>query len=165
MRIARSGRFVFLAQWVLPFLLLLFLVVGRGLVGSPLGWMAVIGIWVGLPVLIALYLPPLLTVFDRDVRATKATRTAYSIATGVLWIALVVTALAVVDGGDDGTSGSALTVWTGGGLSAGASYALMTVAGLVATAALVISFVLAIVGIVWARRPQPATPVETAAEA
>ena len=160
MRIARSGRFVFVAQWFLTLLLLCFVAFGRGFVGSPLGWMAVIAIWMGLPLILAAYVPPLLTLFDRDVRAAKATRTAYSITSWVLWGALVFTGIVLVDGGDDGVSGSALTVWTGGAVGTDASYALMLVGGLVAIAAWVATVVAAIAGIVSARRSRSARPVD-----
>jgi hypothetical protein len=110
--------------------------------------MAVIGIWFGLPLLAAMYLGPVLTLFDREVRTAKATRTAYSLASGALWLAAIVTALAVVDGGDDGEVGSALTVWTAGGFSVDASEALMIGAGFVAIIVWVATIVLAIAGIV-----------------
>lgn len=160
MRITSSGRFVFRAQWVLPVLLTLFLLFGRGLVGSPLGWMAFIGIWIAFPLLIAMYVPPLLTLADREVRAAGATRRAYSIASWVLWVALVVTALTVVDGGDSGEVGSALTVWTGEALSSEVSMTLMIVGGLVSLTALAVTFVLAILGIVRSRSAHP-TPNPT----
>ena len=165
MRITSSGRFVFRAQWVLPVLLTLFLLFGRGLVGSPLGWMAFIGIWIAFPLLIAMYVPPLLTLADREVRAAGATRRAYSIASWVLWVALVVTALTVVDGGDSGEVGSALTVWTGEALSSEASMTLMIVGGLVSLTALAVTFVLAILGIVRSRSAHPAVDPATGAAA
>lgn len=165
MHITSSGRFVFVAQWVLAAVLPFFLLFGRGLVGSPLGWMAFIGIWIGLPLLAAMYVPPVLTLFDREVRAAKATRLAYSIATWVLWGSLVVTALAVVDGGDDGAAGSALTVWTGGAFSIDASEQLMLIGGSVSLVALAATVVIAIVGIVRSRIARPAADPVTGAAA
>lgn len=47
MQIVESGRWVRIAQWVLAVLLPVFVVVGRGLVGAELGWMAVVGIVYG----------------------------------------------------------------------------------------------------------------------
>ena len=44
MRAEGGGRATFVAQWVLAVLLPAFVVVGRGLVGAELGWMAVIGL-------------------------------------------------------------------------------------------------------------------------
>ncbi|MFB8386292.1 hypothetical protein ACFC3F_04020 [Microbacterium sp. NPDC055910] len=152
MHIAPSGRFVFVAQWILALLLPLFVVIGRGLVGSPLGWMMVIGIWFGLFGIVALYVPPVLTLFDREVRAAKATRVVYSAATWVLWVALVVFALTLVDGGDDGEPGSALTVWTGDAVSDDASNLIALIAALVGFVALVAALAFAIAGIIRGRR-------------
>ena len=74
MHIARSGRFVFVAQWVAAVLLPVFFFLGRGLVGAELGWMAIIGVVYGLLVVVVLLLPPVMTLFDRTVRRGKATR-------------------------------------------------------------------------------------------
>jgi hypothetical protein len=165
MRIARSGRFVFVAQWFLTLLLFLFAAFGRGFVGSPLGWMAVVAIWIGLPLLLAMYLPPVLTLFDRDVRAAKATRAAYAVSSWVLWAALVFTGIVLVDGGDDGVSGSALTVWTGGAIGTGTSYALMLFGGLLVIAAWTATAVAAIAGIVRSRGSRSTAPAERSATA
>lgn len=148
MQITRSGRFVFVAQWVAALVLPLFAIIGRGLIGSPLGWMMVIGIWFGLFGILAMYIPPILTLFDGEVRRQRATRRAYTVSTWVVWIALLVLAVTVVDGGDSGTVGSALTVWTGGAVSDDVSNGIAMVALLVASVALAAACVLAIVGIV-----------------
>lgn len=148
MQITRSGRFVFVAQWVAAFVLPLFVIIGRGLIGSPLGWMMVIGIWFGLLGVVAMYIPPILTLFDGEVRRQRATRRAYTISTWVVWIALLVLAITIVDGGDSGGVGSALTVWTGDAVSDDVSNGIALVALLVAFVALAAACVLAIVGIV-----------------
>lgn len=61
MRIARSGRFVFVAQWVMIVLLPLVFFLGRGLVGAGVGWLAVLGVVYGIVVIIVLAVPPVFT--------------------------------------------------------------------------------------------------------
>ena len=153
MRIAKSGRFVFVAQWVAAVLLPVFFFLGRGLVGAQLGWMAIIGIVYGLVVVAILLLPPVLTLFDRTVRRGKATRLGYDIANFALWGGLVAAALTVPDSGDSGHLDSALTTWTGGAVSYEASSMVFTVAAFVVGLAYLAALVLAILGILRWRRP------------
>ena len=153
MRIARSGRFVFIAQWVAAVLLPVFFFLGRGLVGAELGWMAIVGIVYGLLVVVVLVLPPIMTLFDRTVRRGKATRLAYDIATFVLWAAFVLAALSVPDSGDSGHLDSALTRWTGGAITYEASSVVFTVAATLIGLAYLATFVVAVVGIARWRRP------------
>src|SRR5690606_8140776 len=98
MQITRSGRFVFVAQWIFALVLPLFAIVGRIFIGSPIGWMMVIGVWFGLLGVLALYVPPILTLFGREVRRRKATRRGYTISSWVLWVAIVVLGITIVDG-------------------------------------------------------------------
>jgi hypothetical protein len=153
MQIARTGRFVFVAQWIAAVLLPLFFFLGRGLVGAELGWMAIVGIVYGIVVVIVLLLPPVMTLFDRTVRRGRATRFAYDIASFVLWGSLLVAALTVPDSGDSGHLNSALTTWTGGAVTYEASQAIFTAAGVVVGLAYLAVLVLAIIGIVRWRRP------------
>lgn len=146
MQIAGSGRFFFILQWVAAVMLPAFVFLGRGFVGAELGWMAIIGIVYGIFVILLMLVPAILTLFDRDVRKARATRTAYGIATLVLWIALVLAGLTIPDSGDSGHLRSAFSVWFG--MSYEASSAVFSVAFAVAVAAWVASVVLAIVGIV-----------------
>ncbi len=117
MRIARSGRFVFVAQWVMIVLLPLFFFLGRGLVGAGMGWLAVLGVVYGIVVIIVLAVPPVMTLFDRTVRRGKATRLGYDISSFVLWAAFVLAALTVPDAADGPPLDSALTAWTGGAIT------------------------------------------------
>jgi predicted RND superfamily exporter protein len=153
MRIARSGRFVFIGQWVAAVLLPVFFFLGRGLVGAELGWMAIIGIVYGLLVVAILLLPPIMTLFDRTVRRQKQTRLAYDVATFVLWAAFLVAALSVPDSGDSGHLDSALTRWTGGAITYEASSGIFAVAAFVVGLAYLATVVLAIIGIARWRRP------------
>lgn len=145
-----SSRFVAVAQWVAPVVVLAFAVAGRGLFGSVLGWFAVIFFWASPVLLIALYIPPILTRFDREVRAAKKERAAYSVTTSLVWTGLVVAGFGVVDGGDDGITGSVLTAW--GVLDNDASMALAYAGWAAACIALAASFALAVVGVVLSRR-------------
>ncbi|WP_106815458.1 hypothetical protein [Microbacterium timonense] len=153
MRIARSGRFVFVAQWVAAVVLPVFFFLGRGLVGAELGWMAILGIVYGLAVVALLLVPPLLTLFDREGRRARATRFAYDIATFVMWGAILLASLTVPDAGDSGHVDSAFMNWFG--LSYEASEAVFaTAAGIIGLAYLA-TFVLAIAGIVRGRAGAP----------
>ena len=151
MHIARSGRFVFVAQWVAAVLLPVFFFLGRGLVGADLGWMAVLGVVYGILAVVVMLLPPVMTLFDRTVRRGKATRFGYDIASFVLWAAFIVAALTVPDSGDSGHLDSALTAWTG--MSYETSQAIFTVAAAVIGLAYLATVVLGIIGITRWRRP------------
>ncbi|MFE1646547.1 hypothetical protein ACFM35_13290 [Microbacterium sp. P01] len=145
---ARSGRFVFVAQWILAVLLPVFFFLGRGFVGAELGWLTVFGIVYGFFVVVVLLAPPVMTLFDRTVRQQKRTRWGYGFSTIVLWVALALAALVVPDAGDGPPLDSALTVWTGGAVSqesAGTIFAVLSVAiGL----AYLVAFGFAVAGIV-----------------
>lgn len=153
MRITRSGRFVFIAQWVAAVLLPAFLIIGRVLVGADIGWLAVIGIVYGGLLVVLMLVPPVLTLLDRGVRKAKATRQGYDIASFALWAAFVVAGLTVPDAGDGGPLDSALTTWTGGAIGNAASEAIFTVVGLAAIVAYLVVLVLAIAGVARWRRP------------
>jgi hypothetical protein len=128
MRLSPSGRFVFIAQWPAALVLPLFLIVGRGLVGAELGWLAVLGILYGLVLVAGMLVPPVLAVIDGTVRAARRTRTAYDVLTFTVWGAFVVAGLTAPDSDDAGHLRSALTVWTGGAVGYDASEAVFAVA-------------------------------------
>ncbi|MEU1971372.1 hypothetical protein ABZ477_06940 [Microbacterium sp. NPDC019599] len=150
MRFAGTGRFVFIAQWVLGALLPVFFFLGRGWVGAEVGWLGVLGIVYGIFTILLLLVPPLLTLFDPEGRKKRSTRAGYDIATIALWLALLVGALTVPDSGDSGHLDSALSTWTGMSYETSAAifYGTAVVLGLAYLAA----FVLAIVGIVRGRQ-------------
>jgi hypothetical protein len=150
MRIARSGRFVFIAQWVLAVLLPIFFFIGRGWVGAEVGWLGILGIVYGILVILVLLLPPVLTLFDRGVRRRRATRLWYDVATIVLWLTLLVGALTVPDSGDSGHLQSALSTWTG--MSYETSEAIFYGTAVVIGLAYLAEFVLAVVGVARAGR-------------
>jgi hypothetical protein len=153
MHIARTGRFVFVAQWVAAVLLPVFFFLGRGLVGAELGWMAIVGIVYGLLAVVVLLLPPVMTLFDRTVRRGKATRFGYDVSSFVLWGALLVAALTVPDSGDSGHLDSAVTTWTGGAITYETSQAIFTAAAAVIGLAYLATLVFAVIGIARWRRP------------
>ena len=80
MQIRGFGRFVFIAQWVLAVLLPVFFFLGRGFIGAEVGWVGIIGLVYGIIVIFVLLVPPLLTLFDGEVRKAKATRAGYDLA-------------------------------------------------------------------------------------
>jgi hypothetical protein len=153
MHIARSGRFVFVAQWVAAVLLPLFFFLGRGLVGAQIGWMGIIGIVYGLLVVAILMVPPVMTLFDRTVRREKTTRFGYDLSSFVLWGAFLLAALTVPDSGDSGHLDSAVTTWSGGAISYETSEAVFTVAAVLIGLAYLATVVFAVLGIARWRRP------------
>jgi len=153
MHIARSGRFVFVAQWVAAVLLPLFFFLGRGLVGAQIGWMGIIGIVYGLVVVAILLVPPIMTLFDRTVRREKKTRFGYDLASFVLWGAFLLASLTVPDSGDSGHLDSAVTTWSGGAVSYETSEAIFTVAAILIGLAYLAAVVFAVIGIARWRRP------------
>lgn len=153
MHIASSGRFVFVAQWVAAVLLPVLFFLGRGLVGAQLGWMSAVGVVYGLFVIAILVVPPIMTLFDRTVRRGKATRFGYDIASFVLWSGFLVASLTVSDSDDSGRLDSALTTWTGGGITYATSEAIFTVAATVIGLAYLATVILGIIGIARWRRP------------
>lgn len=153
MRIARSGRFVFVAQWVMAVLLPVIFFIGRGFVGAELGWLAIIGIVYGIVVILLLLIPPIMTLFDRTVRRGKKTRVGYDVSSFVLWGGFLVASVTVPDSGDSGHLDSALTTWTGGGITYETSEAIFTAAAAVIGLAYLATVVFAVVGIARWRRP------------
>lgn len=150
MRFAGSGRFVFIAQWVLAVLLPIFFFIGRDWVGADVGWLGLVGIVYGVFTILLLLVPPLLTLFDPEARRRRATRMGYDIATILLWLTIAVGALTVPDSGDSGHLDSALTTWTG--ISYETSEAIFYATAIVLGIAYLAAFVLAVMGIVRGRR-------------
>ncbi|MDF2574921.1 MAG: hypothetical protein K0S05_1833 [Agromyces sp.] len=145
MRIARSGRFVYVAHWPAAVVLPLFFVVGRGLVGSELGFMVVIGMVFAPLAIVVLLVPPVLTQFDRESRRAYATRLGYDVASFVLWGACVLAALSVEDSFGFAGARSALSVWLG--ISSADSEAVFGAAVVVMGASYVAAVLLAIRGV------------------
>ena len=150
MRFAGSGRFVFIAQWVLAVLLPVFFFIGRGWVGAEVGWLGLVGIVYGIFTILILLVPPLLTLFDPEARKKRSTRLGYDVATILLWLTILVGALTVPDSGDSGHLDSALTTWTG--IPYETSEAIFYATAVVLGIAYLVAFVLAVVGIVRGRR-------------
>lgn len=139
--------FTFVAQWPIIVILPILFFFGRGLLGAETGWYLVFGV-VMVPVLIiTLAIPPLITLGDSKVRREKKERFAYSIASWILWGALVVAALTLSDQADGAPYQSVLSNWTGGALSIEASNAIYYIAGGITGLAYLATFTLAIAGI------------------
>lgn len=149
-----SGRIVFIVQWIAPVVLTFFLFWGRAFVGAELGWMSVVGVVFAVLMLIALYIAPVLTVFDRDVRPTATARASYTFVNYLLWGGLFVMAITIPDAADGPPLPGALTVWTRGGVGIEMSSFLFTLAFVFTAIMWVTTITLAILGIVRSRRPQ-----------
>ena len=148
-----SGRFVRVFQWIAPVLLPVLIMFGRAFFGAPLGWMLVIGLFVAPIITIAMYIPPVIVVFDRDAAAARSTRVAYNIASWVTWVAMLVVMFTLVDGGDDGVAESVLSNW--GLLSAAVTDVFFVIASIVALLGWVGTIATAIIGVVQSRSPGP----------
>ena len=126
---------------------------GRGLVGAELGWLSVLGaVAYGIVTILLLLVPPLVSLGDGEVRARKAERSGYSIASGVLWIAILLAALVVPDAADGGDLDSALTTWTGGAITHDGSRVIFSVLAAVIALAYLAALGLAIAGVTRSRR-------------
>jgi hypothetical protein len=142
-----TGRVVYRMQWWAPVVLTLWVLIGRVFVGSPLGWIALVGFFTLGPVLLVLlYLPALTTLADDEVRRSRTARLGYSIAMYCLWAVVFVGGLVMPDAGDGGPTGSALTAWTGGAVTPDLSVTLVTVAAWVAGPILVTAIGLGLAG-------------------
>lgn len=148
-----AGRVAFIAQWIAPVVLTFFLFWGRVFVGAPLGWLAVVGFVYGIFLVVALYIAPVLTIFDRDVRPIASVRRSYASVSWMLWAALILMGLTVPDQADGPRFPAALTVWTDGGISIEMTSFIFTTASVFAVIMWVATVVLAVLGIVRSRRP------------
>jgi hypothetical protein len=154
MNIEGTGRFVFFAQWPAAVFLPVFFFIGRGFVGAEVGWLGFFGIVYGLIVLAVLLVPPVLTLFDREVRRARATRLWYDLASALLWLGFVLAGLTVPDSGDSGPLDTAFMTWFG--LSAETSAALFALAAALIGLSYLAALVTAIMGIARARRASTA---------
>lgn len=148
-----SGRFVFVFQWIAPLVLVMWVLFGRALFGAPVGWLALMGLFISPFVLVAMYIPPVLVMFDREARMTRLTRRGYEIATYVLWGVMFAMGFVIVDGGDSGEVGSLLTVWFR--LASGDTEGLLPIGMGLGTLALIAQLVMAILGIAASRKTAP----------
>ena len=152
MQLSRTGRFVYVAQTWAAVLFPFFLFSGRALVGGPFGWGGLFGLALMWFFVVPLLVGPIMTRFDREVRAKKTTRFAYDIATFALWAGFIVAGLAISDASDAGPLASALTSWTRGGVSSGASQAILQGSLAFTALAYLATLALATAGIVVSRR-------------
>ncbi|GGD64823.1 hypothetical protein GCM10007269_05040 [Microbacterium murale] len=157
-RMRLSGRFVRVFHWIAPVLLPLLVLWGRALFGAPLGWLAAFGILAVPFVTIAMYIAPIIVVFDRDAKVARSTRLSYNIASWVTWAALLVMMFTIVDGGDSPPFGSVLSTW--GWMSSNASSDIFAGAVLVAFLGWLGTVTTAIIGVVLSRTPGR-SPAET----
>ena len=151
MHITRAGRIVFVGQWIAAIILPIWFFFGRGLVGAEIG----LPLWAllvyGVVVVAVLLVPPVITLFDGEVRRERSTRLGYTVASGILWIAVLLAALVVTDQADGAPLDSALSAWTDDALTQQASDVIFVVlAGLIGLAYLAV-FVLAMVGVTRSR--------------
>lgn len=150
-------RFVRIFQWIAPVLLPLLVLFGRGILGAPMGWMTFIGIFVAPFMVILMFIPPIIVVFDRDAKAARSTRLFYDIASWVLWGALLLMMFTLVDGGDTPPFGSAVSTW--GWMDSATSSTVSGIAFLVAVIGWVGALITAIIGASRRGRTPPNTPL------
>jgi len=150
MQVTGYGRFVFIAQWILAVLLPFWILGGRAVLGVDLGWAVFLGFLIAAAMLVGMLVPGFVSLGDREVRQAKAERSGFSSTMTVAWVAAFLAGMALPDGGDDRAYPSALMMWFGISEDA-SSITFLTLIG-VCTVALVVSLVLAIVGISRAAR-------------
>lgn len=148
-----AGAVAFWGGWAAIVVVPLYLVVGRALLGSDLGWLSVIVVvfsWIVVPALVLL---PALTLFDPPVRRSRSARTVYSYASFTLWTGVFIFGIAIVDNSSDGGGAqSALMRWTRGAISADVSQSIADNAAWILTLAYLVTLAAAVLGIVQARR-------------
>ena len=147
-----TPRFVRVFQWIAPVVLTAFVLFGRPLFGAPLGWMALAGIFVAPLVIIGMYVPAIVFVFDRVAAAARRSRLWYDIASYTLWAALIILGLSIVDGGDGNDYGSVLSTW---GVPYLVTDALFVAFLIISGIAWVATLAAAIVVVVLSRRQRP----------
>ena len=145
MHIEGTGRFVFYAQWPVAVFLPVLFFIGRGNLGAEVGWLGFFGIVYGLIVIALLLVPPVITLFDPEVRRARSTRLFYDIASAVLWLGIVLGALTVPDSGDSGPLGTVLMAWFG--ITAQTSAALFAIAAGLIGLSYLAQLVLAVMGV------------------
>lgn len=146
-----TGRFVRVFQWIAPVLMPVLVLFSRELLGARAGWLTVIIIVIFLPWLVpAMYVPAILTVFDRDVRTARRTRSGYGLSCWVVWASMIGMLFTLYDAADDNRGSSVLSVWWG--VTEGQSTAAFLVFVVIGALALSAAIVVAIVGIVVSRR-------------
>ncbi|WP_345800836.1 hypothetical protein AAIB33_15385 [Microbacterium sp. AZCO] len=148
MRIARSGRFVFVAQWVAAALLPVVFFFGESwLMAEDPSFRSDYAVY-SIPVLL---IPPVLTLLDGEGRRERSTRVGYDAASVVLWCAIVLGGL-TFPLADNGVRDSAIMNTFGISYDAGPSPAFLFAVGLIGVAYLA-QLVLAVMGIVRGRNP------------
>jgi hypothetical protein len=145
MHIEGTGRFVFYAQWPVAVFLPVLFFIGRGNLGAEVGWLGFFGIVYGLIVIALLLVPPVITLFDPEVRRARSTRLFYDIASAVLWLGIVLGALTVPDSGDSGPLDTVLMAWFG--ITAQTSAALFAIAAGLIGLSYLAQLVLAVMGV------------------
>lgn len=148
----RLRRIVYATQLVVPFVMPWIFFLARTWLGAPAGWLPGVGlIMLGPAMTIALGIPVLISLRDRDAYRAKAASASYTYATLTVWGALLVAAIVIPEVGLEGPS-SLIGVWTGGVIdTVTAQYALF-LAGVVAVAAWASAVWFAITGLIEARR-------------
>ena len=145
MHIEGTGRFVYYAQWPVAVFLPVFFFIGRGNVGAQVGNLGFFGLVYGVIVIALLLVPPLLTLFDPEVRRARATRLHYDIASAVLWLGFLLAGVTVPDADDSGQLDSVLMAWFG--ITAETSAALFAISAALIGLAYIVAAAFAIRGI------------------
>lgn len=113
-----------------------------------MGWMTLIGIFIAPFVVIAMYILPIIVVFDRDAKAGRSTRLGYTIASWVSWGGMLGVMFTLEDGGDTPPFGSVLSTW---GLNEAVTVALFYASMLAAIIGWIVALVYAIAGVAASR--------------
>lgn len=149
-----TGPFVRIFHWVAPVAMPLLVMVGKAVLGAPSGWMMLVAMLVAPFMILAMYVPPIIVVFDRQAKAERGTRLGYDIASYAIWGAFIVMMLTLVDGGDSPPFGSVLSTW--GLIDDDVSSMLMAIAFFIAVLAWIAAIVMASLGVAAGRSARSA---------
>jgi hypothetical protein len=132
--LTKTGRFVYRFQRWAPYILVLWIFLGRIAVGAGFGYIGFVGVFILGPIMVVLLsTPPIVTRRDTEVRRQRTTRLGYSVTMYLLWGTLFLAGLIVPDENDLEAQPSVLTTWTHGAISIDLSFTLMAVVALISS--------------------------------
>lgn len=145
-------RTVYAVQLLVPFVMPWIFFPGRLALGAPAGWLSGFGfLMLGPLMTIAVGLPVLLSLRDRTSYRARAAGRPYTLATLVMWGALLLSAVFVTED-EASPPASLLVVWTGGAIDVVTSQYLFFLSFVVAVGAWATAMWFAITTLIDARR-------------
>lgn len=150
------GKVVFIGQWIGAVVLPPALFFLQAVLGAGGGWGALFGAVLVIPMILVGLVPPLLTLFDRRVRASRTARPWYSVVTLLHWVFFLIAALTFSDAADGSPYPSLLSRWTGVPASASSMFLSVSIIAVVGLGFVMLG--LAIEGVSVSRRMARVSP-------